>query len=60
MTDGVTGIKFRNNIKGLNAAIERFETMDRRKLSENAYDEYMRKYTPEINYKMLKDIYDSL
>lgn len=58
--DGVTGLKFRNNIKGLNAAIERFETMNRKKLSENAYDEYMKKYTPEINYRMLKDIYDSL
>ena len=58
--DGVTGLKFKNNVKGLNAAIELFETMDRKILSDNAYDEYLKKYSSEINYKMLKDIYDSL
>jgi 3-phenylpropionate/cinnamic acid dioxygenase small subunit len=56
----VTGLKFKNNVKGLNEAIELFETMDRKILSDNAYDEYLKKYSSEINYKMLKNIYDSL
>ena len=60
ITDGVNGVKFVNSVKGLNAAIERFESLDREELSKDAYEEYERKYSPEMNYKKLKEIYDRL
>ena len=60
VSDGINGLKFKNSVKGLNAAVERFETMDRKKLSENAYKEYELKYSPEVNYRELKEIYDNL
>ncbi len=58
--DGITGLLFKNTVKGLNAAIELFETMDRDKLSDNAFWEFERRYSPEINYKELLDIYNGL
>ncbi|MBP5609269.1 MAG: glycosyltransferase family 4 protein [Lachnospiraceae bacterium] len=58
--DGITGLLFNNTVKGLNDAIELFETMDREKMSDNAFWEYERRYSPEINYKELINIYDSL
>ena len=58
--DGVTGKKFKNNVDSLNKAIEAFEKLDRRQLGENAYREYLEKYSAEGNYRMLKEIYDRM
>ena len=41
-------------------ALERFETLDRAELSANARREYEEKYSPEHNYRILKEIYDRL
>lgn len=60
ITDGVNGVKFENSVKGLNKAIERFESLDREDMSKDAYEEYERRYSPEMNYKKLKEIYDRL
>ncbi len=56
--DGETGVKFANNPEALYRAVRRFEKLDRTKLSENARREYEEKYSPEVNYRMLKEIYD--
>lgn len=58
--DGVTGKKFKNNVDSLNKAIAAFEKLDRKQLGENAYKEYLEKYSPEGNYRMLKEIYDDM
>ncbi|MBR5422322.1 MAG: glycosyltransferase family 4 protein [Lachnospiraceae bacterium] len=58
--DGVTGVKFKNNVSGLLKALERFEAMDREVLSGNALEEYAEKYSPEANYRRIREIYDSL
>lgn len=58
--DGVTGKKFKNNVDSLNKAITAFESLDRKQLGENAYKEYLEKYSAEGNYKLLKEIYDKM
>ena len=58
--DGVTGVKFQNSSAGLYRAVERFEKAERGRLSENARREYEEKYSPEVNYHMLKKIYDEM
>ncbi len=58
--DGVTGVKFQKSSAGLYRAVERFEKADRGRLSENARREYEEKYSPEVNYQMLKKIYDEM
>lgn len=58
--DGVTGVKFQNSSAGLYRAVERFEKAERGRLSGNARREYEEKYSPEVNYHMLKKIYDEM
>ncbi len=58
--DGVTGKKFKNNVDSLNRAIAAFEKLDRKQLGENAYKEYLEKYSAEGNYRILKEIYDRM
>ena len=60
VTDGENGVLFKNSVQGLCEAVERFESLDRSRLSENALREYEEKYSPEVNYRRLKEIYDSL
>ena len=56
--DGVTGVKEENSINGLCRAVERFEKMDRQKLSANAHRAYREKYSEGKNYKQLIGIYE--
>ena len=58
--DGYDGMVFKNNVRDLRKAVERFEAADREELSANARREYEEKYSPEVNYRMLKEIYDRL
>ncbi len=58
--DGVTGVKYKNSVSGLCEALERFEAMDRERLSRAAYEEYREEYSEEENYRQLKGIYDAL
>ena len=58
--DGVTGKKYKNSVDSLNKALTAFEKLDRKQLGENAYREYLEKYSSEGNYRMLKEIYDGM
>ena len=58
--DGETGVKFAGTAEALYKAVRRFEKLDRAKLSENVRREYEEKYSPEVNYRMLKEIYDGM
>ena len=58
--DGVTGKKYKNSVDSLNKALTAFENLDRKQLGENAYKEYLEKYSAEGNYRMLKEIYDGM
>lgn len=61
VTEGVTGFKFKyDSALSLCEAIKKFNAHDAKMLSDNAYNEYLDKYSDEINYKTLKKIYDDI
>ena len=61
VTDGYNGIKYKYDSKdALRDAVVLFEANDRTELSENAKKTFEDKYTEEMNYKLLIDIYDSI
>ncbi|MCR5597227.1 MAG: glycosyltransferase [Lachnospiraceae bacterium] len=60
VVDGLTGAKGESSVRGLCKAVERFEIMDRHKLSENSRREYEKKYSEEKNYAVLMEIYDKM
>lgn len=59
--DGINGIKFQyNSSKDIVAAINRFQKLDEKKLEENAYLKSNEKFDSDINYKIIKNIYNSV
>lgn len=58
--DGVTGIKEENSINGLCKAVDRFENLDRQKLSANSHRLYVEKYSEDKNYEQLIGLYNKL
>lgn len=61
VSDGVNGFKFTyDSPDDLVRAIEEFNSSDYMSLSDNAYAEYENRFTPEINYRTLMDIYDDI
>ena len=56
-SDGRTGLICKNTAESLNSAVERFETMDRQRMGDRAYSEYIKKYSPAVNYAKLMEIY---
>ena len=59
--DGITGLYFDyNSAKSLKNAIHRFEQMNAKELEENAYKKYKTEFTDEINYSILRLIYDGV
>lgn len=53
-----TGLKFiYNSIDSLRSTIYEFEHLNQYTLSSNAYKKYMNEFSPDINYKLLIDIY---
>ncbi|MBO6260668.1 MAG: glycosyltransferase family 4 protein [Lachnospiraceae bacterium] len=60
VTDGVTGVKCENSASSLYQALERFEKTGRQALSDNAREEYEKKYSEEKNYALLMGIYDKV
>lgn len=59
--DGVTGLHFEpGNPEDLADKVRWMDSHPEecRRMGENAYQEYLAKYTPEKNYKMLIDIYE--
>jgi glycosyltransferase involved in cell wall biosynthesis len=56
--DKFNGLLFEaGNKDSLRETIERFQSADRKELSENARKTYLDNYTPEKNYRTLMDIY---
>lgn len=59
--DEATGLKFEyNRHEALEQALIRFEAMDGAEMGENGYRKYSKHYSAEVNYQMLKDVYDRL
>lgn len=59
--EGKTGIHFKyNSVKSLQNAIYRFKQMDSRQMETNAYKKYKTEFTDQINYSILRSIYDSI
>lgn len=58
---GKTGERFiYNSVKSLVEAIDRFESGNMEDYRKNAYECYRNRFTPEMNYKMLMEIYRDL
>lgn len=56
--DGITGLKFKfDSSESLKEAILRFNQLDEKKLSANAYQTFIDNYSAEVNYQILIDIY---
>lgn len=59
--EGKTGIHFKyNSVESLQNAIYRFKQMDSSELETNAYRKYKTEFTDQINYSILRSIYDSI
>ena len=59
--DGKNGAKFEyNSVDSLIETIKRFEKMDHKLLSENAYQDYISFYSDKSNYELLWEIYESV
>lgn len=59
--EGITGYKYTYySYKALNEAIDVFERSDISALKKNAYDEYEKYYSKEMNYQILNDIYEDV
>lgn len=59
--EGETGLHFEyNSADSLVEAVERLDSMDIEALRKNAVRYYSENLTPERNYRMLKEIYDSI
>lgn len=57
--DGITGLYFDyDSEKSLENAIHKFEQMNTKELEANAYKKYKTEFTDEVNYSILKLIYD--
>ena len=58
--NGVTGIKFQyNSSDALIAAINKFEKADASQMGSNGYKKFLEVYSPEVNYDILRCIYNS-
>ena len=61
IVDGHNGMKFKYDSAGdLIKTLERFEQTDKAALGEGAYSDYLNMYSAEANYKILRDIYNSI
>ena len=59
--DGINGIKFQyNSSKDIVAAINRFQKMNEKNFEENARLKSNEKFDPDINYKIIENIYNSV
>ena len=59
--EGITGVKFQyNSAEELAKKVEEFETLDIKRLKENARDFYQKRLRPEDNYKKLLEIYEDI
>lgn len=59
--DGITGLYFDyDSEKSLENAIHKFEQMNTKELEVNAYKKYKTEFTDEVNYSILKLIYDAV
>lgn len=56
--DGINGMKFTfNSSENLKDVVLRFNELDEKQLSANAYQTYIKNYSAEVNYRILIDIY---
>ena len=56
-----TGLKFMyNSVESLKNAINMFDHIGHDEWSDNAYKKYMEEFSPDMNYKMLIDIYSDV
>lgn len=59
--EGITGVKFQyNSAEELAKKVQEFETLDIKRLKENARDFYEKRLRPEDNYKKLLEIYEDI
>lgn len=59
--DGIDGVKFKyDSADELIAAIKKFETLDVKKLGDNAYQKFVEKFSQMENYKAFKLIYQAI
>ena len=59
--DKYNGIRFQyDSVQSLMDAIAEFEESDRETMAENAYRSWEENYSPEINYRTLRDIYTAI
>ena len=57
----MNGMKFRyNSVEDLIVTINKFESLDSEIIGEQAYRDYQNKYTAEMNYRTMKQIYDEV
>lgn len=58
VNEGVNGYKFQyDSVNDLIATIDRFENSDIESMRMNAYRTYQEKYSEDINYEILNEIY---